>query len=330
MVQTKKKIALLHRYPQDRIRETNAAFPYLKDKGIDVLTFKKFDRMNKFKKFFKSLFWIFYAPYLASRKEYDVVYCDDSFPFYPALVKIFSPRGTKVVIRLGDLHLMYYTSGFLYRFFHEFEKIGWKMADKIICISDAMTDFVSKEIRKKVFTILDPVDPKDFPYRAWTDHGSVMFHGLLTRNKNVDILLRAAKLMPDVSFVIVGDGPDRKRLQKIAPINVFFKGWVPFQSMYKYIRRCAIGVALRNNSPGNDYVMTSPFIQYGIMGKPCVVSKRKVFGDYPFQFSTVEEFVQKIRILLKGDYSPDELREFFLEYHNAEKISEEIWSLLSA
>ena len=100
-----KKIALLHRYPSDRIKETNAAFPYLKEKGIDVLTFKTFDRTGKWGKFFKSLAWIFYAPMLVFGKEYDAIYCDDSYPFYPALVKIVSPE-SRGIIRLGDLHLM--------------------------------------------------------------------------------------------------------------------------------------------------------------------------------------------------------------------------------
>src|SRR3989304_2626933 len=96
-----KKIALLHRYPADRIKETNAAFPYLAEKGIDVLTFKSFNRTSKWRKFFKSLAWVFYAPLLVWGKGYDVIYCDDSYPFYPALVKLVSPH-SKVVLRIGD------------------------------------------------------------------------------------------------------------------------------------------------------------------------------------------------------------------------------------
>lgn len=323
------RIALLHRYPPERIRETNAAFPYLKEKGIDVLTFKKFDRINGYKKFFKSLLWIFYAPLLVIGKKYDVIYCDDSFPFYPALVKLVCPAKTKVVIRLGDLHLMYYTSGIVYKFLHALEKLSWQFADKIICISDTMGEFVSNEIRRRADVVLDPVDPKDFPYDSYEDHGTVMFHGLLTRNKNIDILLEAAKRLPDKIFIIVGDGPDRNRLEKKAPVNVFFRGWVPFKDIYKYIRRCAMGVALRSKNPGNDYVITSPFIQYGIMGKPCIVSKRKVFKDYPYQFSTVDELVHQIRKVSKAEYSKEDIRNFILENHDAKKIADEIIGILT-
>src|SRR3990167_1945550 len=148
MVQTNKKIALLHRYPNDRIKETNAAFPYLiyNDKmdfdyrpgavnywpqyRMDILTFKKFDRLSGWKKHLKSLLWIIYAPMLVVSKRYDVIYCDDSYPFYPAIVKMVSPR-SKVVLRIGDFHLMYYFSGLAYKVLHFFERISWIMADEI-------------------------------------------------------------------------------------------------------------------------------------------------------------------------------------------------------
>ena len=326
-----KKIALLHRHPADRIKETNAAFPYLQEKGIEVLTFKTFDRLGKWGKFFKSLAWIFYAPWLVIGKPYDVIYCDDSYPFYPALVKLVSPH-SKVVIRLGDLHLMYYYSGITYKILHFFEKIGWRSADKILTISKAMETYVRQEIGRWPETILDPVDPKDFPLsdRDRTIPKTVMFHGLLVRNKNVDVLLEAARRMPEVNFVVIGDGPDRRRLEGLSPNNVFFRGWVPFKSISRHIATCAIGVALRSDNPGNEYVVTSPFLQYGIMGKPCLVTRRKVFGDYEWQFSGADEMVEKLENLLTAQVDSKRLRNAFIEHHGAEKIAEEIWKILTS
>ena len=332
MVQVKKKIALLHRFPASQIKETNAAFPFLEAKGIDILTFKKFNRLNHLKKFWKSIAWIFYAPCLVVGKGYDVIYCDDSYPFYPALVKAFSPC-SKVVLRIGDLHLMYYYSGFTYKVLHFLEKIVWIMADEIIAISEAMADYIEKEIGRRPKVALDPVDPKDFPSKHSYNSGDIMFHGTLTKNKNVDILLDAARLLPERDFTIIGEGPDYKRLSKIAPGNVYFHGWVPFKDMWLHIGSCGIGVALRSDNPGNEYVVTSPFLQYGVMGKPCLVTKRKVFGDYEWQFSTAEELAEKInhlssfeKQLLEGW----ELRKYVVQNHDAKKIAEEIWCLLQS
>ena len=349
MVQANKKIALLHRYPAAQIKETNAAFPYLANntfqvseekqdsigiKGtaifaIDVLTFKKFNRLSKWRKHIKSFLWIFYAPLLVIGKGYDVIYCDDSYPFYPALVKLVSPR-SKVIIRLGDLHLMYYFSGFVFKILHFFEKIAWKMSDEIICISYAMVEYVFAETDKLPKLALDPIDPKDFQTDFNITLRKVMFHGVLTKNKNVDILLEAARRLPYIGFDIIGAGPDLKRLKKLAPENVTFHGWVPFKDIKYFISVCSVGVALRSSNPGNEYVVTSPFLQYGIMGKPCLVTRRRVFGDYEWQFSGVEEMVEKIKILLDKPEEGTKLRTYILQNHDAKKIAEDIWEILKS
>ena len=335
------RIALLHRYPAEQIKETNAAFPYLQAMGIDVLTFKKFDRLTTWKKAVKDILWMFYAPILVWGKKYDVIYCDDSIPFYPALVKLASPK-SKVIIRLGDLHLMYYFSGWAYDFLHFFEVLAWHCADRIICISKVMSEKVHDDIYYLgkyvgnswddpiIHTVLDPVDPKDFPLSQGdrTIPNTVMFHGTLTKNKNVDILIDAAYRLPNVNFVIIGDGPDRERLEDYAPYNVFFKGWVPFKSMVRHIETCAMGVALRSDNPGNEFVVTSPFVQYGICGKPCLVTRREVFEDYKWQFSGVDEMVEKIEDILTSKHDPDAIRNYFIKNHGAEKIAEEIWQIL--
>lgn len=334
MFMSSKKIAILHRYPKERIKETNAAFPYLLREGVEVKTFRTFNRLNDKIKFIKSVLWIFYAPLLVIGRDYDVIYCDDSFPFYPALVKLACPKA-KVIIRLGDLHLMYYCSGRLYRILHYFEKIAWRMADMILPISEAMahhilTDGYDPGRPSKMRVVLDPVDPKDFPECIDIDYETdVLFHGLLVKNKNVQMLLTAATYLPNLTFGIVGDGPDMRRLEKVKPANVKFAGWKPFYHIPRYIANCRVGVALRSDNPGNEFVVTSPFLQYSVMGKPCLVSRRKVFGDYLWQFSTVKELVEKIKLLLDRPEEGEKMRQYVLKNHDAEKIADQIWGLLN-
>ena len=192
---------------------------------------------------------------------------------------------------------------------------------------------MAEELRKEGYTcevVRDPVDPKDFPWvEGLPGSNTVMFHGVITKNKNLDMLLEAAKLMPKTNFVITGGGPDLWRLIDIAPKNVHFQGWVPFKYIYRHIASCTVGVALRSENGGNEYVVTSPFLQYNIMGKPCLVTRRKVFVDYPWQFSTVKEMVEKLEDLLTSEVDRKGLRECIIAYHGAEKISEEIWKILN-
>ena len=53
---------------------------------------------------------------------------------------------------------------------------------------------------------------------------AVLFLGRLVPIKGADVLLAAAARLPGISFVVAGDGPERTRLQAIAPPNVRFAG----------------------------------------------------------------------------------------------------------
>ncbi len=54
--------------------------------------------------------------------------------------------------------------------------------------------------------------------------GHVLFAGRLAREKGLDVLLAAARLLPDVPVVIAGDGPIRGWLESDAPGSVRFLG----------------------------------------------------------------------------------------------------------
>lgn len=55
---------------------------------------------------------------------------------------------------------------------------------------------------------------------------TVAFVGRLVAVKRVDRLLEVARLLPDVRFLVAGDGPMRAELAAAAPPNVVFLGWV--------------------------------------------------------------------------------------------------------
>lgn len=55
---------------------------------------------------------------------------------------------------------------------------------------------------------------------------TVAFVGRLVGVKRVDRLVEAARLLPDVRFLIAGDGPLRASLEAEAPANVEFLGWL--------------------------------------------------------------------------------------------------------
>jgi len=66
-------------------------------------------------------------------------------------------------------------------------------------------------------------------------HGA-LFVGRLASEKGVDVLMQAWARVPSIHLTILGDGPERSRLEKSAPRNVTFAGQVNQASVQTYMR----------------------------------------------------------------------------------------------
>ena len=66
------------------------------------------------------------------------------------------------------------------------------------------------------------------------DEPTVGYSGRMTRNKNVDEILRLAERMPEARFELVGEGPVRDALERAAPDNVRFRDFLPREDLPAY------------------------------------------------------------------------------------------------
>jgi glycosyltransferase involved in cell wall biosynthesis len=76
----------------------------------------------------------------------------------------------------------------------------------------------------------------------------VMFSGRMTKEKNVDVLIKAIPIISrnlDASFLFVGGGPELEALKAKAKglKNVFFTGSVPHDRIVDYINACDVSVS---------------------------------------------------------------------------------------
>lgn len=67
----------------------------------------------------------------------------------------------------------------------------------------------------KFVHIPNPFDITRSPQLA-EEGGYILFVGRLVPEKGVDVLIRAARLAPEVPIIIIGDGPERERLMELA------------------------------------------------------------------------------------------------------------------
>jgi len=78
--------------------------------------------------------------------------------------------------------------------------------------------------RERVALLANGIEPGTEPRPLPGTGGSVLFTGRLAREKGVHDLLEAARRLPDVPFIVAGDGPQRIVQSTAAPPNVTFVG----------------------------------------------------------------------------------------------------------
>jgi len=74
-----------------------------------------------------------------------------------------------------------------------------------------------------------------------SDGTKVVYVGRLIRNKGVADLIRAMRQLPDAQLLVVGDGPDRGRLESLAQgMSVTFVGQVMPSAVINYLRQARV------------------------------------------------------------------------------------------
>ena len=174
------------------------------------------------------------------KENYDVVDCQ-GFPFFSCFTaKIHSVVGkSKLIITLhevwGDYWYTYLGKPGIFGVV--VERAMLSLTDNIITVS-SKTKMDLKKIKKSENSVIIP-NGIDFNHiteiKASNEKSDVIFAGRLIKEKNVDILInsisRIKEKFPDIRCLIIGDGPERKKLEELTvglqlTENVIFKGFM--------------------------------------------------------------------------------------------------------
>jgi glycosyltransferase involved in cell wall biosynthesis len=115
-----------------------------------------------------------------------------------------------------------------------------------------------------------PHPPQSLPYREAASEGFVLSVNRLDRAKRVDLLVEAAKREPALNVVIVGEGPDRERLESLAgglDGRVRFTGRIGDEELADLYARCT---ALYYAPIDEDFGM-GPYEAF-LSGKPVITA----------------------------------------------------------
>ena len=159
----------------------------------------------------------------------------------------------------------------------------------------------------------------------------IVYAGGLPGWFDFDLLTKAAKLLPEYSFVIIGDihplAPQRKAKSFVALPNVYLVGRQSFIDLPRFFHRSSVGIVpYRAEDEHIRYSTPTKFIDYLASGLP-VVSTRfpaaEKFGSFVKLADSAEEFSVKLNQSIESDNDDERLRRrtFAGEYSWVRQVS---------
>lgn len=188
--------------------------------------------------------------------------------------------------------------------------------DHFIANSANVAGRVRQLYQRNAEVLLPPVDMAQFPlYEGPREH--FLSASRLVPYKRVDRVIEAFRSMPDRILFIAGDGPDRQRLERIAPPNVRFVGHVPQPRLVELLQRSKALITAADEdlglTPLEAQACGTPTIALGTGGYIETV-KSGVSGMF---FDTVSPFdiIRAIELFQRTPLaSPAQLREGMKAY----------------
>ena len=160
------------------------------------------------------------------KERFDVIDCQE-FPYFPCFTaKVHSLlRRTPIIITWYEIWRDYWFEylGKKGIFGYLIEKITLKLPDLIIANSEKIKDDLTSV---GVDTNKIKVSPNGIDYQ-WISEISpkneeldILYAGRLIEHKNVDVLIKAINIVkkeiPDIKCGVIGDGPERERLERLS------------------------------------------------------------------------------------------------------------------
>ena len=152
----------------------------------------------------------------------------------------------------------------MYKFF---DRMFVKNFDKILVNSKFTKERIKKYYNLDSEVVYHPVETSKFFCKSYENF--YLTSSRLVKEKQLDLVIKAFKEMPNKNLIIAGDGPERKKLEKLARgcKNIKFLGAVDFDKMIDLYSRCTATLSM---CVSEDLGLIP--IESMASGKPCIAS----------------------------------------------------------
>lgn len=186
-----------------------------------------------------------------------------------------------------------------------FEEKALKWADRITVVSKRTREYYLKR-GFKVEYIPNAIDLKIIPKEGIKEYDKqIAYVGRLSKEKGVDILIKAFEEIKDCHLLIIGDGPEKNMLIKISQKNprVHFLGYKPRDEAIKYIKGSDILVLPSRQEGLSTTILEAmacrtPVIATNVGGNPEIIEHMK--NGILVTSENIQEIREAINLLLEN------------------------------
>ena len=327
-------------------RQGQPAFEIIQGVRVFRIQNRRIDERGPFSYFIKLLLfflrsaWFITARHL--REPYHLIHVH-SVPDFEVFATLI-PRllGARVILDIHDIVPEFYASKFKvsersleFRLLVLVERLSILYSNHVIISNHLWQQkLVRRSVRpEKCTAIINYPDPNIFHPQPRRENGRefvLCYPGTLAWHQGLDVAIEAMALVreraPNVRLLIVGDGPEREKLQHMTADRklescVSISGLVPLEKVAEIMATIDAGVVpKRTDSFGNEAFSTK-IMEFMAMGVPVIASRTRI-DEYYFNDDLVEFFTsgdaadlsEKILDLAKHQPRRDALRANAFEF----------------
>ncbi|MDE5053928.1 glycosyltransferase family 4 protein [Niallia taxi] len=194
--------------------------------------------------------------------------------------------------------------------------------DFFMSVSDFIGRRIWKAYRRESRTVYPPVDVSSFKFHEKKED-FYLTASRMVPYKKIDKIVEAFSLMPDKKLIVIGDGPDMKKIKTKASSNVIIMGYQPFEVLKDHMQRAKAFIFAAEEdfgiTPLEAQACGTPVIAYGKGGSLETVrgfNKSKNPTGLFFKEQKAEAITEAIAQFEKLKFKPSDCREHSLLFSN--------------
>jgi len=191
-------------------------------------------------------------------------------------------------------------------------------ADKVLVMNNFTKKLVNEYYNvsdNRISIVTNGTDLKKF-YNSKENNKRVIFSGAMYHHRGIDILLDCASKVideiNDVEFLLLGDGPEMKKLQEFVSKNnlsknIIFKGWVQREKIPEFLAKSSIGIGPLRSTDVTKGALPIKVLEYMASSLPILAMEGTLPEDIlkdeinGYVIENSKELAQKIIYILKND-----------------------------